>query len=647
MELCDLQTEKVTGRIPKRSWHPSQRKSPAQRQGELLSRLRRLEAVVTELTAQVEDGSASSVGQVLQNRLVPASEQTRAHKSSGEGSQLLPGPSLNASTTNGNEFDEDFGNLVVQKAEGLHIGKQFWSVFCTEVDHILQAVHDVTSYAETTDSTESDIASQMIPHDQSFAFPNAFASDKIDKLGLLIPQMPLLWNIFVHRVDPFIKILDLSTLGSFVQSLDGTFSTVGPAMEALLFSISLAAVISLDEAEVVQEFTAEKTFLLASYRSATEQALGKASFLTSKELPAVQALVIYLSVLPYLDENELAWSLTGALLRIAKSMRLLSADPIRNGGSHELGERLKWHIHFIDSRSQSYKLQSLSTPGSRREFPKSEFALESKITLPPASSINESSAIIHFIRCHLWQITRQLIQTSQKDTPPELRCIQEARADLEKTCGSLLYRGTPLGQFAWTMADLFFANIRVGIQTAKERETALAGDEFTADLNHLETSITAVNAVYALKTEAAWAEWQWQLEGSLPWAALRAIILEGRTDPGKQELFQPCMRAKHLLASASELTRKHGMWEKLMLLAIDVTNSMDQLQHNNYQPVRLDQEETASHLGSSEVGNSRAAASLNSTIETEENAAFDAHRLNIEEPMSWDILYDFQAAWGI
>lgn len=117
----------VSGRIPRRSRDPSasSSKTPAQKQSELLGRLRRLESVVTELAAQVEDENGAKV-------------DFHAHVMGGITVDAAATESSAATSSQaGTEYDEDFGRLVVDKDGGLHVGNRFWSVFCGEVSTLI------------------------------------------------------------------------------------------------------------------------------------------------------------------------------------------------------------------------------------------------------------------------------------------------------------------------------------------------------------------------------------------------------------------------------------------------------------------------------------------------------------------------------
>lgn len=122
----------VTGRVPRRSRDPTAWKSPSQKQSELLSRLRRLETVVTELAAQVEDGSHNPSHTSSTSGAGSTDEQGSISTavSRDEFGSSKP-PTVN--TEPGSEFDEEFGRLVIDKEGSLHVGNRFWSVFCSEV----------------------------------------------------------------------------------------------------------------------------------------------------------------------------------------------------------------------------------------------------------------------------------------------------------------------------------------------------------------------------------------------------------------------------------------------------------------------------------------------------------------------------------
>lgn len=137
----------VTGRLPRRRGAPptdaSSRSTSSQKQAELLNRLRRLEAVVTELGAQVEEG-ADELG--LEGADVSVHFPTSRLRSLGKVNSSVDAvtttntPSLDelhstlsSSVISMPDVSEDFGKLVTAKNGTLQVGNQFWTVFCDEV----------------------------------------------------------------------------------------------------------------------------------------------------------------------------------------------------------------------------------------------------------------------------------------------------------------------------------------------------------------------------------------------------------------------------------------------------------------------------------------------------------------------------------
>jgi hypothetical protein len=154
------------------------------------------------------------------------------------------------------EFGEKFGRLVIDKDGGLHVGNRFWSVFCDElctyllqwrktrltwrkVDHIFQAVQEVADFnGELSDSITPETWSDRggyIRSNQSFIFSNGQSVGITDDLNPLSSQMLFIWQAYVDDVDPFIKVLHVRSMEKIIRGLRGKFSSLGPAMEALLF----------------------------------------------------------------------------------------------------------------------------------------------------------------------------------------------------------------------------------------------------------------------------------------------------------------------------------------------------------------------------------------------------------------------------
>lgn len=129
----------VSGRLPRRSRDGKDLNPRAQKQAELLGRLRRLESMVGNLGSQVEAAAAVSQGNHPAESSKTATNTTNTTSATGitsatsnDGVRL--GSSLALGTLESLPVSEGFGELVVAASNGdLVLGNRFWTVFCTEV----------------------------------------------------------------------------------------------------------------------------------------------------------------------------------------------------------------------------------------------------------------------------------------------------------------------------------------------------------------------------------------------------------------------------------------------------------------------------------------------------------------------------------
>ncbi|KAI8717664.1 Zn(2)-C6 fungal-type domain-containing protein [Fusarium sp. LHS14.1] len=564
----------VTGRIPRRNQNPGAYKSPAQKQSELLSRLRRLESVVTELAAQVEDGS-----QDVRAVIAPGPSGAVSISSSETGPTPVESEdpsttesSLTVSSTGqqaGSEYDEEFGRLVVDKDGGLHVGNRFWSVFCGEVDNILQAVHDVAEYGSSSDSIMPEPGLESGPSPLShlgFVFGNADFAKALDGLNPMPSQMLFIWQAYVENVDPFIKVLHVPTVEKVVRELRGNFSSYGANMEALLFAISLAAITSMDEEAVSFNFNTSKSQLIQRYQFGTEQALARADFLVTKDIIVLQALVIYLSLLPHLGSKEKVWPMMGLVLRLAKSAGL-HRDDARHTKSQlemETRRRLWWQLCFVDSQSRKAEAPELSITSS--SFDTSIPSNLDDIDLPdgmpsrlPVSHEKPTAAILCLIRCELWRLTQSLRDHTTKSPESHLELLNLTKTKIETKYLCHLRLDRPWDSFIKTMATLFFSKVELLI-----RRQPCSQQSNNASL---EPVMNTIKSVHALKSTPSWAKWRWQLQGQVPWHAMGVFLRQACHQPWTPPLEETWQATQKIITSTPESMKSGPMWQSLMSLS--------------------------------------------------------------------------------
>ena len=184
-----------------------------------------------------------------------------------------------------------------------------------------------------------------------------------------------LWQIFIENVDPLTKVVHVPSLRPAIQKAASNVETIPRSLEALMFAIYGAAVMSLKDDECKQRFYEPRKTLLSRYISATKAALLRAKFMGTISLVVLQALVIHLLSVRDIYEPRVVWSLTGVAVRIAQGMGLerdgvsLGLPPFES----EMRRRIWWLLKTHDFRTAELcglaKFRDLDTGPESTKWP--------------------------------------------------------------------------------------------------------------------------------------------------------------------------------------------------------------------------------------------------------------------------------------
>ncbi|KAG5986070.1 hypothetical protein E4U54_005637 [Claviceps lovelessii] len=193
---------------------------------------------------------------------------------------------------------------------------------------------------------------------------------------------------------------------------------LNPGNKALVFTIYLAAITSLEPNDVHIKFGANKDELLAQYRFAAEQALAKANFLDSSDLVVLRAFTLFLVVVKRHEDSRFCWALTGLLIRIAQGMGL------HRDGSHlklspfetEMRRRLWWAILILDFRSAEDLGTDMTISDSSYDTLKPTNINDSDIrpesTDAPVPREGKSDCAVFVVRCEICALARKLLSAA-------------------------------------------------------------------------------------------------------------------------------------------------------------------------------------------------------------------------------------------
>jgi hypothetical protein len=261
-----------SGRVPHRSDDASSKipSGSRRRQQGLVDRLKHLESVVDNLTAQLSSDETTQVDRRA-SAMDPDHGFSALPALPAKPSSLAKNVSKVTDTREAlleRETDADEAGLLVAKnGESVYVANHFWTFLRQEIGSITKALEQGGQTDEDSDDGLDDDSrgtSETSPwgdepspgngaYDAGFVFPfagDARFGEALAQLRPLPSQMLFIWQIYVENVDPVLKILHVPSIARQIQESRGQLFCLSPAMEALVFAISLVAVGSLPEEEV-------------------------------------------------------------------------------------------------------------------------------------------------------------------------------------------------------------------------------------------------------------------------------------------------------------------------------------------------------------------------------------------------------------
>lgn len=107
-------------------------------------------------------------------------------------------------------------------------------------------------------------------------------------------QIFRLWQVYSDHVNPLLKVTHAPTLQARILDAAVDVSSISRELEALMFSIYCAAIITLNEEECRSILGGSKPQQLRKYQDACHQALINCGFLRSRERDCLTAFFLYL-----------------------------------------------------------------------------------------------------------------------------------------------------------------------------------------------------------------------------------------------------------------------------------------------------------------------------------------------------------------
>ncbi|KAH7017663.1 fungal-specific transcription factor domain-containing protein [Ilyonectria destructans] len=161
-----------------------------------------------------------------------------------------------------------------------------------------------------------------------------------------------LWQIYIDNINPLLKITHVPTVQAQIIEASSNIEKAPKSIEALMFSIYLMAITSLEDDDVQRMFNEPKQELLGRYHTATQQAVTNAGFMRNNDPILLQAYLLYLFAVRWFVDPRQVFCLIGIAVRVAQRMGL-HQDPGQFGlppFEVEQRRRLWWTLVGYDRR---------------------------------------------------------------------------------------------------------------------------------------------------------------------------------------------------------------------------------------------------------------------------------------------------------
>ncbi|KAE8140077.1 C6 transcription factor [Aspergillus pseudotamarii] len=431
------------------------------------------------------------------------------------------------------ERPDQSGRLVVKDGRSRYVDDGASVLFGDKIQELRDVLESLSS--EEDMKTEEILGPFGLPHGGLVGDSNR---TKTNSKGFYphSTQLDMLWRIYQSRVHPLIAVLHVPSVERMVRdAADGI--ALEPCSRSLILSVCFAAVASMTPEQCVSMLGKTHDMAIEELSVAVNRALKQANFIKSKDIPALQAAVLFLLCFRVVGDTRVVWAEAAVVVRVAQGQGIhrdgtgFNLSPFET----EIRRRLWWHICILDmlaSEDQGTDTQiKPDTFDTRLPSNVDGHDLIPEMTELPPENTGYTDITLCIINCEIATSVSQLGPLFGQNSNISI-CDREAHV---KALASRLQDrymdhfdlGVPIQWMVATIGRLMLLKVWLGIHIQK---TSGSANE-SVSARHLadpifKTAVEITEFAYFFQENETTANFAWLARSYKQWHALAYVLSE-------------------------------------------------------------------------------------------------------------------------
>ncbi|CZT21556.1 uncharacterized protein RCC_07419 [Ramularia collo-cygni] len=358
-----------------------------------------------------------------------------------------------------------------------------------------------------------------------------------------IQHTSTLWQYYLDKVDPILKIIDTSAVQHlFISQI--SFADIPKDLQSLKSAVLFAAASSMQRPLGTACPIADA--LMEKHARETEEFLAASRFMAQPTIVSLQALTIYLACGSRSLEQTYMLSLTAILVRLAMALKL-HRDPESQGlpfSDCEYRRRLWWHICTLDANTSEdnnsdaliYERQCTTRVPEWSTDPNCPEYLKNMFYSAVQAEITYYSRTVLFSAQFMEDNGYPVLPTEGK------LCVIEALEDtLKEKYFRRCDRNMPTYRLALTSSKITIARMKIAMLYNEEDIESALNDEIDLILR---ACVEVMEGLRSFRKDPSLSVWAWLWQSYVDWdAAAIALTILNRTNSCSSEILSRAVSA--------------------------------------------------------------------------------------------------------